>query len=256
MNTILLIDDETAANVRMRTLLSDYPEFSIVGEVQSIAEAREFLKTTTPGVIFLDMELRGGLGLSLLKSLTPSIKVIFVTASLDYAVEAYDAGAVDYLVKPVEPERLKKALERIRQLLPPLGTPPQAESETPSDAVLDLTEGILHLTSKRYGKSEHIPISSIVWIRGAQNYTEVQFADKKDPEVYRRRLNEWDGLLGSERFQRLDRSLIIHYALLRSTEWIDRDRILLRFEGLEEPLFIGRTAAVRLKEILNQESEG
>ena len=255
MFSTLLIDDEPAANSRMRTLLSSYPEFKILGAVQSIAEAKEFLKTTTPGVIFLDMEMRGGSGLSILRLLKPATRVVFVTAYPDYAVAAFEAGAVDYLVKPVDPERLEKTIERIRVLKHPLWIEPLNEEEGPSDAKLDLAEGILHLASRRYGKAEHLPIATIVWIQAAMNYTEVQFFDTQKPVVYRRRLIEWKGVLGSERFQLLDRSLIIQYALLRSTEWIHRDQTLLRFEGLEEPLIIGRAASARLKKILNQESD-
>ena len=60
MFSTLLIDDEPAANYRMRTLLSSYPEFKVLAALQSLAEAKEFLQTTTPGVIFLDVEMRGG----------------------------------------------------------------------------------------------------------------------------------------------------------------------------------------------------
>ena len=256
MFSTLLIDDEPAANIRMRTLLSSYPEFKVLAALQSLAEAKEFLQTTTPGVIFLDVEMRGGSGFSILKHLKQPTRVVFVTAYQEYAVKAFEAGAVDYLVKPVDPYRLEKTIERIRVLKNPLWTESIAEQKEASTSDLDLARGILHLDSRRDGKEEHIPIASIIWIRAAMNYTEVQFSNVTIPIVYQRRLGEWDAVLEMDEFQKIGRSLIIHYGLLRSTEWISRDQTLLRFHGLEEPLSIGRTASLRLKEILNQESEG
>ena len=151
MFSTLLIDDEPAANNRMRTLLSSYPEFKVLAALQSLAEAKEFLQTNTPEVIFLDVEMRGGAGFSILKHLKQPTRVVFVTAYQEYAVKAFEAGAVDYLVKPVDPYRLEKTIERIRVLKNPLWTESIAEQKEASTSDLDLARGILHLDSRRDG---------------------------------------------------------------------------------------------------------
>ena len=258
MYSALLIDDEPAANNRLRTLLSAYPEFTVLGAAGSIREARELLKSCTPGVVFLDVEMPRGSGFALLGDLSPSTRVVFVTANEEYAVAAFEAGAIDYLVKPVDPERLEKTIGRIRLLKNPLWTDSNPTETDDEDTVTDtdLNEMVMHLTSRLDGTTQHIQLDSIAWIEGAQNYTQVQFVNKTGLALYRRRLAEWESLLGSRNFKQLDRSLIIQWTLLRSTEWIQRSETLLYFEGVKEPITVGRRASERLKEILQQESEG
>ena len=104
MITVLLVDDEPRANERMQKLLAAHPEIEVVGIAGNVAEARAFLETHAPDVVFLDVEMPGGSGLGLLNDVPDSTQVVFVTAREKYAVEAFAAAALDYLVKPVDPE--------------------------------------------------------------------------------------------------------------------------------------------------------
>ena len=106
MPTALLVDDEPLASARMRELLSVHPEIDVVGVATSVAEARAFLESRPPDVVFLDVEMPGGTGFDLLASVPDDTQVVFVTARERYAVQAFAAAALDYLVKPVDPERL------------------------------------------------------------------------------------------------------------------------------------------------------
>jgi len=106
MLTALLVDDEPRANDRMRKLLAAHPEIEVAGVAGTLAEARAFLETTPPDVLFLDVEMPGGSGLDLLVSVADATQVVFVTARVKYAVAAFAAAALDYLVKPVDPDRL------------------------------------------------------------------------------------------------------------------------------------------------------
>ena len=113
--TALLVDDEPRANERMQQLLAAHPEIVVSGIAGNVAEARAFLETHAPDVVFLDVEMPGGSGLGLLNDLPASTQVVFVTAREKYAVQAFAVAALDYLVKPVDPERLADTVARIHQ---------------------------------------------------------------------------------------------------------------------------------------------
>jgi two-component system LytT family response regulator len=251
MYSTLLVDDEPAANKLMSKLLSAHPEFKIIDAVESVSEARKVLRSITPDVIFLDVEMPKKSGLQLLGHLKPETTVVFVTAYENYAVQAFEAGALDYLVKPVSPERLEIAISRIKRLR---SSESSALKENPPEEALLVspTMDSIHLPSRRYGKSEMLKLADIVWVEGAQNYTHVQLLSAKSTEIYRRRLMEWEGLLTSKLFKKLDRSLIVQVSLISSTEWINRDETVISFHKTEAKLSIGRAASQKLKEIFQE----
>ena len=111
----LVIDDEPLARAEMRRLLRAHPDIEIVGEAGDADQARDAIKRTAPDLIFLDVQMPEETGFDLLVSLAGRVPpVIFTTAFDQHAVRAFEFGALDYLVKPVEPERLAVALERVR----------------------------------------------------------------------------------------------------------------------------------------------
>ena len=249
MINALLIDDEAAANQRMGRLLEAHPEVKVLGAVKSVAEAIEFLAEQTPDVIFLDVNMPGRTGLELLSELGESqIAVVFVTAHERYALPAFDAGAVDYLVKPVNPQRLALMIPR---LLSAVAQRQQGPAAAAAKTALPM-DNIISFAVSGAKEQKVCQISEIVWVEAMQNYTRIQLKNQPSPLPTRRSLGEWKELLGEPFFYRLNRSLIIQLSRLRSTEWLSRSQVLLIFEGAAEPLPIGRYAAARLKEILDQ----
>jgi two-component system LytT family response regulator len=251
MFSTLLVDDEPSANKLMRNLLSAHPDFRVIDSVESVSEARSVLKSVTPGVIFLDVEMPKKSGLQLLGDLKPETLVVFVTANENYALQAFEAGALDYLVKPVSPERLEIAISRIKRIKAPESTSP---NENPQEEALVVSPKMdsIHLSSKRYGKSVILKVSDIVWVEGAQNYTHVQLLSAQATEIHRRRLMEWEGLLKSNLFKKLDRSVIVQVSLISSTEWISRDETVVSFHNTKARLSIGRAASQKLKDIFQE----
>ncbi len=111
----LVIDDEPLARAEMRRLLRTHPDIEIVGEAADADQARAAIRRTGPDLLFLDVQMPEETGFDLLASLGEGVPpVIFTTAFDQHAVRAFEFGALDYLVKPVEPERLAVALERVR----------------------------------------------------------------------------------------------------------------------------------------------
>jgi len=115
MIRILLVDDEELARSTMRRALAAIPDLEVVGEAGNGAEAIEAIAELRPDVILLDIEMPGFNGFEVVQQVIDPPIVVFVTAYDEYAVRAFDANAIDYLLKPVQPERLEKTIARVRE---------------------------------------------------------------------------------------------------------------------------------------------
>ena len=111
----MIIDDEPLARRELHRLLLEFPWVEIVGEAGQIVEAAQKIETLAPELLFLDIQMPGGSGFDLLTRLEHLPQVIFTTAHSEHAVRAFDVNALDYLLKPIEPERLAAALTRIER---------------------------------------------------------------------------------------------------------------------------------------------
>ena len=114
---ILIVDDEPLARARLRRLLGELADIVVGGEAASAEEARRLLGEESFDLMMLDVQMPGDDGFALLRSLDPRPAVIFVTAFDQYAVKAFEANAIDYLLKPFSPERLAQAIDRARREL-------------------------------------------------------------------------------------------------------------------------------------------
>ena len=272
MLTALLVDDEPLANERMRGLLADSGGVNCIGTAGSVATAQKALETLAPDVIFLDMEMPGGTGLDLLPSVPEGTQVVFVTAYEKYALEAFAAAALDYLVKPVNPERLSETLRRLKKLADLQRLQPTAASElSPGDDVDDDPVAIpagpgasgerglgdtIHVRLRHSRLLAAMTIDRICWIESLRNYTRVCLRNPGRVVLFRRRLGEWEGDLPAGLFARLGRSLLVRTDAIAETEWKSRNDKVLKFGAGIEPLVIGRLAAMRLRDILDGEGEG
>lgn len=110
----IIVDEERLSRVNLRRLLEPFHEIEIAGEASSCASALELINLHNPQLIFLDIQLHGETGFDLLELIDNSIKIIFVTAYDEYAIRTFEVNAFDYLSKPVNPERLRVAIERVK----------------------------------------------------------------------------------------------------------------------------------------------
>jgi two-component system LytT family response regulator len=117
----LIVDDEPLARSRLARLLADFDDVSIVGEAANADEALASIRSQEPDVVFLDIRMPGPSGLELAASADDLPPIVFTTAHDEFAVEAFDAAAIDYLLKPVQKKRLARALERVRARHAPAG---------------------------------------------------------------------------------------------------------------------------------------
>lgn len=257
MLTALLVDDEPLARERMRELLAAYPEIEISGTAGSVSEARACLAARPPDVVFLDVEMPGGSSLDLLESVPDATQVVFVTAREKYAVQAFAAAALDYLVKPVDPERLADTIARLQKQ----GTGSGERPPIAADAGDDLDDGdagarLLGLADSvavpLAGKttSSVVVVGDICWVESLRNYTRVALNGPPRVMLFRRRLSAWDGILPEGLFARVGRSCLVQLAAIDQIEWNSRSETRVTFGDGVEPLALGRLPAIRLRDIL------
>ncbi|MFO1081354.1 MAG: LytTR family DNA-binding domain-containing protein [Reyranellaceae bacterium] len=231
---IVIVDDERLARQALRRLLAAHPDAEIVAEAETLAEAVQVIDTVTPDLVMLDIELGDGDGFEVLARLQRPPLVVFVTAYAEHAVEAFEVEAVDYLLKPVAPERLAESLTRAtRQLL-------ARGDGRPSERVIALRTPRQTLLA--------VP-SDIVALRADGDFTHVLVAGQPALMIWRT-LGHFETLLPSPPFVRLSRSLILNRDRVRRVESPSRAESRVTLEGLDEPLLLGRTASARLREEL------
>lgn len=168
---IVIVDDEVPARARLRRLLLAHPDVNVVGEASDGEQALQQAINLTPDALLLDIQMPGVSGLDVAASLSePAPAVVFVTAFDQFALQAFDAAAVDYLLKPIEPERLARALQRLRDrqgfALAPSNSPSNWPSRPPPTRLLIPDRGRTHV----------IAVADIQWLEAADNYVVVHTA--------------------------------------------------------------------------------
>ena len=223
----LIVDDERLARVELHRLLAAHPEIEIVGEASNGQEALDAIAALEPDLLLLDIQMPGISGFELLERLEHLPQVIFTTAYDEYAIKAFEVNALDYLLKPVTPERLASALERMR----PTGTRAPLEQVFVRDGE----------------RCWIVRLPEIFLLESEGNYTRVHFRDESP--LIRRTLNALEARLDADAFFRANRAQIINL------KWIDTVDIAVA-GGLVVTLRGGRTIEMsrrqsdKLREIL------
>ena len=231
----VIVDDEAPAREFLGDLLFAHPHVKIVGEANSVGSAASLYADLRPDLIFLDVQMPDGDGFSLLPKLDPLPAIIFVTAFDAFAVRAFDVNAIDYLLKPVRPDRLAHALERIVHKPPPTNPKQLREDD--------------HILLKSDSRMHVVFVTQISGIEAEENYTRVVLADGSS-EFLRRGMKEWEELLPNALFLRLSRSLILNLNAVEKLVAEDRDNSVIEVAGFPKPIPLGRKAALRLRTAL------
>lgn len=236
-----IVDDEPPARRELRRLLADYPDVSIVGEAGDLDVARGLLLRTRPDVVFLDIMLGRTSGFDLLPDIDEETAVVFVTAYGDYAVEAFEASALDYLLKPVDQRRLKSTIERIRSRVAT-----EAEQQNASPA---LFAGNRWVFIDSGTKQEFIEVANITHVE-ADGGTSRVYTQDGHSRMTSRSLADWEKRLENGDFVRVHRATIVNLKHVERVEpWFQYSyRVKLR--GSPDPVVMSRRHANRLKDTL------
>jgi two-component system LytT family response regulator len=215
MQTIdtLIVDDEVLARKKLCVLLERDSDFRIVGECATAADAILALQQLQPALMFLDIQMPDEDGFSVINSLGPEArtKVIFTTAYDHYAIQAFDAEAVDYLLKPFDEERFARAVKRAKSEIfadraPVAGDgAPTGHTHAPERFVVKSEGRILFFTT-----------DEIDWIEAASNYVKLYSCGKG--HLVRHTMNEMERKLDPRQFLRIHRSIIVNIKKIRGVQ--------------------------------------
>ena len=208
----LIIDDVPLARDRLKRCLKDDAEIEIVGECENGAKAVTDIRALAPDLIFLDVQMPALDGFGVLEALKNERMpaVVFVTAYNEYAIQAFDVNALDYLLKPVDCERLNKAVQRAKTRLA------QAVRDDDLDSrframLEDIKTGskyIKRLTIKLTGRTILLPVDEIDWIETHGNYLKVHAG--RESHLIRATMQSLETKLNPEKFVRVHRSVIVN----------------------------------------------
>lgn len=234
----IIVDDERLARKEMRRLLAEFEEISIVGEAENLSETVDLIEKETPHIVFLDVQLANENGFDLLEKVVQNFKLIFVTAFDAYAIRAFEVNALDYLLKPVNPERLAKAIERLHKEKP-LEKFDFRLFEFDDRIFLELGE-----------KSLFLKVCDVSYINSSGDYSEV-FTVSGKKILLEKSLREWEMRLPEKHFLRIHRQTIINLEQIERIEtWFNRT-FQIHLKNFPEPLAVSRRYAVKLKSKFN-----
>lgn len=239
----MIVDDEHPARRWLRRLLGNYQDIDIVGEAESVAQAREVVAELQPDVVFLDVQMPPETGFDLLPWLPACTRVIFVTAFDSFAVKAFEANALDYLLKPVHPDRLAQAVGRLHA-----GATHQPRGQIAADPHTALTMDDL-IPARDRDVLRMISVDRIAVIQAEGAYTKIIISGA--PTVMMLcAIGDWEARLPSPPFARLDRSRIVNLGKVTQAVAKNRNQTLLTLDGVEEQIELGRAASQRLRQLL------
>ncbi len=200
----IIIDDLPLAIASLKADLETYPEVELLGEATDVVSGAKLIKTTKPDLIFLDIHLGEGNGFDILEIVDYSnLQVIFTTASKDHAIKAFQFKATDYLLKPVDPELLGKAIAKVKTGLASNKISDAQRKELPDTITLNTQEEIRVLT-----------ISDIIRLESMGNYTTFYTNDGQKILVTKT-MRDFEKVLGNQ-FLRVHQSHLVHRQHIRA----------------------------------------
>jgi two-component system LytT family response regulator len=251
----LVVDDERIARVGLRTLLADEGKYQVVGECANGVHAAEQIRALAPELVFLDVQMPDLDGFGVLRALTPAElpAVVFVTAYDQYALEAFEANAIDYLLKPFDRPRLRQALARVDRFL---GQPNQRAQIA---ALLDAleTRGVRPRASARADRIivkdrtrvTFVDPNDVAWVESDGNYVKV--CAKGRVHLIRDTIRAFEQRLDALRFLRVSRSVIVNIDEVREMRRAAGNQYLLIMKSGHQ-LASSRRYRGRIGQVLRQ----
>jgi DNA-binding LytR/AlgR family response regulator len=249
MPTAIIADDERLMRDQLRLRLEQvWPELDIVGEAKNGEEAVELVGQCKPDFTFLDIRMPGKTGIEAAREIGERSQIVFVTAYDQYAVEAFERGAVDYVLKPSEPERLKVTVERLKERL-------RARLDKPGAVVNDSVTAMLSQLAEKIAapKPKHlqwiqasigqdlrmIPVEEILFFRSDEKYTCVQTSTFE--ALIRKPVRDLADELDPALFWQIHRATLVNVNAIEGVTRDIRGRHLVLVKGRPEKLEVSRS---------------
>ena len=244
MPTALLAEDEPMLRKQLRARLAEaWPELEVVAEAENGEQALEAFEAHQPDVAFLDIRMPVHTGLEVAHAIGGRTHVVFVTAYDEYAVAAFDEGAVDYVLKPVTPERIAKVTARVRQRL---AMPPLDLTALLSRLALREDAAPLKWIRASLGNvMQVIPVADVVFFQAEDKYTKV--VTREAEALIKKPIKDLFDELDQEVFWQIHRATIVNLNAIARVERDWRDQPVITLKSRPEKLTVSRTFAHRFK---------
>lgn len=248
--TALIADDEEHLRAHLRGKLARlWPELEIVAEAANGVAAAEAIARLAPSVAFLDIKMPGLSGLEVAQGIETDTRLVFVTAYDEFALDAFERAAVDYLVKPVNDERLARTVERLRRALQDAAPPPEL-----AQLLSQLTRGqaraegpLRWVRASRGNTTSHVPIQDVLYFQSDDKYVVVHTRDGE--HLIRTPLQELIDGLDPDVFWQVHRSTIVNMEYVAGTRRDDSGRLFVRMRDSETELPVSRAYVHKFRQM-------
>lgn len=234
----LIIDDERLARKELMRLLEEHPSIEIAGEAQNADEAEKMIEELNPDLLFLDIQMPGRTGFQLLEALDTVPMVVFTTAYDEFALKAFEVNALDYLLKPIQPERLSEAVRKVQ------------DKERLREG--RLRDGKLGLQDQVFVKDGErcwfVSLANIRLFESDGNYIKV-FFDANRPMIHKS-LNALDEKLDERAFFRASRKHIVNLSWVEGIEPWFNGGLMVRLRGGDK-VEVSRRQAAKFKDMMS-----
>lgn len=247
----LIVDDEPLARRRLRRLLGAHQSLEIVGEAGDGESARQSIESLRPNLVFLDIQMPGLSGLEVVSRLDHRPHIIFVTAHEEFAVRAFEEQALDYLLKPVEPERLARAVARIEERV---GRPQGPAGDAARlgqvlDALARARSEHRKIAVRQGAKILLVDAVRAMFFRAEDKYTVLYTNDAE--HVLDRTIDDLERTLDPDTFVRIHRSVIVNINCVRDLTTIEGGRYAVTLtDARQSRVFASRSGVKVLRERL------
>ncbi len=225
--TALIIDDERLARLNLRKKLNMFPELEVIGEASGIETGIKAIRDLNPDLLFLDIELSDGTGFDLLNKVEFKGKVIFQTAYNEYACRAFEINALDYLLKPITKEKLKKVIDKLTN-----SSNDDSEQNHPKFRYDD------RIMIEQRKSIYFIKVENIICIKAVREYTSI-FEKGGKEYVVLKAIGNWQKELPDEHFARIHRNCIINFNYIERSERSGNTANIF-LSGMNEAILISR----------------
>ncbi len=243
----IIADDEAQLRIHLKSKLADlWPELIICGEAENGLEALELIETCRPAIAFLDIKMPGLTGIEVAQKISADCRVVFITAFDQYAIEAFENEAVDYILKPVTDKRLQKTIQRLKKQISGISNPPLDFSQTMDRLLATLKDkqpaGYLKWIKVRHGEEVRlIAIDDVCYFKAEDKYTVVK--TREGESLIKKSIRQLTEELDPDQFWRIHRGTIISIRQISKVSRSFAGRLIIKLKDLPETLTVSRSSA-------------
>lgn len=246
--TAIVADDEDIIRASVvRHLERLWPELAVIGQAGNGLEALELMEQTIPDIAFLDIRMPGMTGLEVAKKSGGRCKIVFITAYDQYAVQAFESAAVDYILKPVNPDRLAITIARLKTQC----RAPDPASREQIQKVIQLIENretpdYLNLITVKTGSElRFIPVAQVIFFKAEDKYTIVQTASREF--LIKTPIRELADRLDPDQFRQVHRSAVVNMEKIQAIQRSFTNQMVIRFADTDRKIRVSRAYELLFK---------